>query len=140
VRTLGRLLAGLTVVMPVWLLAAIGVWLRLPQAPVLGLGLEAAALCCAAVAIGAALRAWAGRLAPSYLAVIGVLGVALLTGPLPRGWEMVQNQTLGPPWESAQFRWLALLLLSAAALTLALRDAFTRPASRKERPRFCVGR
>jgi hypothetical protein len=78
------------------------------------------------VAIGAGLRAWTGQHSPSYLAVIGLLATALSTGMLPRGWTMVQEQIWGPPWQAAQLRWAALLLVAVGVLVLALRDPLHR--------------
>jgi hypothetical protein len=125
-RSLARMLAGLAVVVPVWLLAAATAQWRLAATPVLGLAVEAAALCAAGVAIGAGLRAWTGQHSPSYLAVIGLLATALSTGMLPRGWTMVQEQIWGPPWQAAQLRWAALLLVAVGVLVLALRDPLHR--------------
>jgi hypothetical protein len=134
VRSLARAAAGLGVVLPVWLLAATVAQLRLPLTPVLALGVEALALCVAGVAIGAGLRAWTGHLSPSYLAVIGLVGLAIVTDALPRGWTMLQDQIWGPPWQAAQIRWGALLLVAAGMFWLALRDPLSdrRPARAEE--------
>lgn len=127
VRALTRLAVAVPVVLPTWVLAAVVAQWRLPATPVLGLGLEALALAAAGLAIAAGLRAWAGHLTPSYLAVIGLLAVALGTGALPRGWTMVQEQTWGAPWQAAQVRWAALLLLGVALLAAAARDPLNQP-------------
>jgi hypothetical protein len=122
VRTLSRVAAGLLPVLPVWLAAAAVAQWRLPGTPVAGLGLEALALGAAGLAIAAGLRAWTGHLTPSYLAVVGLLGLALSTSALPRGWAMLQEQLWGPPWQAAQLRWAALLLVAVGILALAVRD------------------
>lgn len=122
VRTLMRATAGGFVVLPTWALAAAVVEVRSAASPVWGLSLEALALAVGGLAIGAGIRAWTVHYAASYLAVIGVVVLAIGTNALPRDWAMVQEQTWGPPWEAAQLRWLALLLLVVAVLALALRD------------------
>lgn len=122
VRTWSRVVAGLLPLLPVWAGAAMVAQWRLPGTPVVGIGLEALALGAAGLAIAAGLRAWTGHLAPSHLAVVGLLGLAIGTQALPRGWAMVSTQLWGPPWEAAQLRWAALLLLSVGVLALAVRD------------------
>ena len=130
IRFLARAVAAATVVLPIWGLAAVLAEARAEPTPTWGLGLEAAALCLAGLAIGAGLRAWTGHLSPSYLTVIGVVTLAVLTNALPREWAMVQPQTWGPPWEAAQLRWAGLLLVGAGMLALALRDPVRLPGPR----------
>ena len=55
------------------------------------------------------------------MAVLAFVGTAL-----PRWYTLQQGQTWGPPWQAAQIRWLALLLVGAGVVTLALRDPVTR--------------
>jgi hypothetical protein len=121
VRSLARVTAAASVVLPVWLLAAVVAEVRYDPVPVAGLTLEATALCLSGLAIGAGLRAY-GHLTPSHLAVVGVVALVILTHALPRSLTMVQSQTWGPPWEAAQLRWAGLLLVGVGALAVALRD------------------
>ena len=104
---------------------------RAAHVPVPAVGLEALGLGVAGLVIGAGLRAWRGYLMPSHLAVTGVLAAALLSDALPRAWKLNQAQFWGPPWEAAHLRWLAVLLLAAAALTLLLRDPLDRAGRAK---------
>lgn len=127
VRSLFRITAGALVVLPVWTVAAVAADLQFDPTPVWGLTLETLAISVGGLAIGAGLRAWAEQLTPSHLAVVGVVVLAVAINALPRGWVMVQTQVWGPPWEAAQLRWLALLLLAAGILTLALRDPVRTP-------------
>ncbi len=131
VRSLARAVVGLALIVPVWLgVAVLGEW-RAGELPLFPLGLEAAGLGLAGVAAAAGLRAWGDRHQPSYLAVPGLVALAVGINSLPRGWAMVPFQTWGPPWEAAQLRWAALALLCAGLLVAALRDPMAgRPAQR----------
>lgn len=139
VRSLFRATAAGFVVLPVWVLAATVAELRFDPTPVWGLSLEAAGLCLSALAIGAGLRAWTGQLAPSYLGVIGVVVVAFASNALPRSWAMVQQQVYGPPWQAAQFRWVALVLVAAGVLAAALRDPLPDRRLGRGAQRSCGG-
>jgi hypothetical protein len=88
----------------------------------LGLGVEALALCALGVAVAAGLRAWRDQHAPSHVALVTVVALAFLSGALPRWYALQQEQTWGPPWEAAQIRWLAVLFVGIGLVTLALRD------------------
>jgi hypothetical protein len=134
IRSLARMAAAASVVLAVWGLAAVLAEARAEPTPTWGLGLEAAALSVAGLAIGAGLRAWTGHLSPSYLTVIGVVTLAVLTNALPREWAMVQPQTWGPPWEAAQLRWAGLVLVGTGMLTLALRDPLRLSGPRSPAP------
>jgi hypothetical protein len=122
VRFLARVTAAASVVLPVWAVAAVVAETRFAPTPVWGLSLEAAAMWLCGLAICAGLRAWTGQLAPSYIAVIGVVALAILSNALPRAWTMVQAQIWGPPWEAAQLRWAGLLLVAVGILARALQD------------------
>ncbi len=122
VRALTRAGVGMAVVLAVWISCATLVEARAGTVPVLRLGLEALALGIAGVAIGACLRFWAGNHQPSYVAVPGLVVLAVAINALPRGWAMMALQVWGPPWEAAQIRWSALLLLGVGVFALALRD------------------
>jgi hypothetical protein len=125
-RTGLRVLAATAVVVPAWCLAAgVVVW-RTVGVPVLGLGLEALALAALGLAVATGLRAWRDQHVPSHAAVVAVAAIAFLTGALPRWYAMQQEQTWGPPWEAAQIRWFAVLLVGAGLVTLALRDPIAR--------------
>jgi hypothetical protein len=126
VRATARLAVGLAVVVPVYLLGVVVAHARFAPTPLTALLVEAVGYAVAAVAIGSALRAWRDQHTPSYAASIGVLGLALATFVLPRGWEMVGPQTWGPPWTAALLRWAALVLLGAGILCAALRDRAVR--------------
>ena len=127
VRSLVRATAGAFVVLPVWGLAATVAEARFEPTPVWGLSLEALAMGVGGLAIGAGLRAWTVHYSASYLGVIGVVVLAIGAHALPRDWAMVQEQVWGPPWEAAQIRWLALLLLVVGVLAAALRDPIDGP-------------
>lgn len=129
VRSLTRAAVGLAVIVPLWTgMALLGEW-RAGDLPLLPLGLEAVGLGLAGIAAAAGLRAWGDRHQPSYLAVPGVVALAVGIDSLPRGWAMVPLQTWGPPWEAAQLRWAALALLCVGLLVAALRDPIAvRPA------------
>lgn len=123
------LLCGATVV-PVWGLAAVVVEERASYVPVLAVGLEAVALAVAGLAVGGALRVWRSHLMPSYLAVVGVVVLAVLSHGLPRGWAMTQDQFWGPAWEAAHLRWTAVLLLGVVVVAAVLRDPWAERARR----------
>ena len=125
-RSLTRAGAGMVVVLTVWVACATLVQVRAEAVPVLRLGLEALALGFAGVALAAGLRFWAGHLQPSYVAVPGLVVLAVAINALPRGWDMMPAQVWGPLWEAAQVRWIALLLLGVGGLAAALRDPLTR--------------
>lgn len=127
VRSLVRATAGGFVVLPVWVLAATVAEARFDPTPVWGLSVEALAMGIGGLAIGAGLRAWTVHYSASYLGVIGVVVLAIGAHALPREWAMVQEQIWGPPWEAAQIRWLALLLLVVGLLAAALRDPLDGP-------------
>jgi hypothetical protein len=127
VRTGARILAGGAVVVPAWAGCAVAVEVVMPSTPVLALGVEALALATLGLGIGAGLRAWRDVHLAAHLATLGLVAAALLTNALPRWYAMIQGQTWGPPWEAAQIRWWALLLLALGVLGLALRDPLARP-------------
>jgi hypothetical protein len=122
VRATARLAVGLAGVIPIYVVGAVVAQARFAPTPLTALLVEAVGYGVAAVAIGSALRAWRDQHAPSYMASIGLLGVALATFVLPRGWQMVGPQPWGPPWTAALLRWTALVLLGAGILCAALRD------------------
>lgn len=133
VRSLTRAVVGLAVIVPLWTgVALLGEW-RTEEVSLLPLALEAAGLGLAGVAAAAGLRAWGDRHQPSYLAVPGVVALAVGINSLPRGWAMVPFQTWGPPWEAAQLRWAALALLCGGMLVAALRDPMADRPDRWER-------
>ena len=125
-RTTARVLSAALVVVTAWAAQAVLVEWRAPDVPVLGLGLEGLAFGMAGLGIGAGLRAWRDQHAPSYLAAAALLGLALITNVAPRWYALQQGQTWGPPWEAAQIRWAALLLVAAGVVGLALRDPLER--------------
>ncbi len=133
VRSLVRAAVGLAVIVPLWTgVALLGQW-RAGELPMVSLGLEAAGLGLAGVATAASLRAWGDRHQPSYLAVPGVIALAVGINSLPRAWAMVPFQAWGPPWEAAQLRWAALALLCTGVLVSALRDPMADRPDRWER-------
>lgn len=134
VRWGARVLVAGGVLVPVWGMAAVVVEERASYLPVLAVGLEAVGLGVAGLVVAAVLRAWRGHLMPSYLAVTGVLVLALVSDAPPRAWRLNQAQFWGAPWEAAHIRWGAVLLLVSAVLALAMRDPMDRGASRPTRP------
>jgi hypothetical protein len=121
-RTLLRMAAGLVVVLPVLALGASVAELRFAPTPLLPAAFEAVGYALAGAALGAALRAWRGILAPAYPALIALLALVLITYWLPDSWNMVDPQPWGPPLVAALIRWTALALLALGVLALALRD------------------
>jgi hypothetical protein len=133
VRSLARAAVGLAVIVPLWTgVALLGEW-RTGELPLFPLGLEAAGLGLAGLAAAAGLRAWGDRHQPSYLAVPGVVALAVGINSLPRRWAMVPFQTWGPPWEAAQLRWAALALLCGGLMVAALRDPMAERPDRWQR-------
>jgi hypothetical protein len=126
VRTAVRVLVGAAVLTTAWAVAAAVVQWRAPDVPVLGLGLESLALAALGLAVATGLRAWRDQHAPSHVALVAVVATAFLSGVLPRWYALQQEQTWGPPWQAAQIRWLALLLVGGGLVTLALRDPLAR--------------
>ena len=126
VRTVARVLAGAAVVATCWVAAAVLVRLQAPDVPVPALGVEALALAGLGLAVATGLRAWRDQHTPSHVALVAVVAIAFLTSTLPRWYALQQEQTWGPPWEAAQIRWLALLLVGGGLVTLALRDPLAR--------------
>jgi hypothetical protein len=121
-RTAFRMVAGALVAVPVLLVGLVVAETRLAATPLVALGPEVVGYGLLALAVGAALRAWAGVPQPAYPAAIAVLVLVLATWMLPRGWTMVDPQPWGPPLQAALLRWLAVALLAVAVLTAALRD------------------
>jgi hypothetical protein len=126
VRATARLVVGLAVVVPIYVVGAVVAQARFAPTPLTAQLAEAVGYGVAAVAIGSALRAWRDQHAPSYAASVALLGVALATFMLPRGWDMVGPQTWGPPWTAALLRWTALVLLGIGIIIAALRDPAAR--------------
>jgi len=93
---------------------------------VLALGVEAVALAALGLAVATGLRAWRDQHTPAHLSVVAVTALAFLSSALPRSYALLQGQTWGPPWQAAQLRWLALLLVGVGVVALALRDPLTR--------------
>ena len=122
VRSLARAGVGLALLAPLWLGTVLLAESRGGDLAVLPLALEAVGLGLAGVAAAAVLRAWGDSHQPSYLAIPGVVALAVAINSLPRGWAMVPFQTWGPPWEAAQLRWGALALLCLGLIAGALRD------------------
>jgi hypothetical protein len=132
VRTLARIGAALPPLVAVWTVAAVVVQVRVPEVPVLGLGVEALALGLLGLAVGTALRAWHDLHQPAHAAALGLVLLAFVTTAMPRWYALHQGQTWGPPWEAAQIRWTALALVASGVLALALHDPLHRapPAAR----------
>lgn len=126
VRTAVRVLSGAAVVVAGWALAAALVQWRAPEVPVLGLGLETLALGVLGLGLGATLRAWRDQHNPAHVAIVGLVALAFVSSALPRWYALLQSQTWGPPWQAAQVRWLAVLLLALGLVGLALRDPLAR--------------
>jgi hypothetical protein len=134
-RTAFRMVAGALVAVPVLLVGLVVAETRLAATPLVALGPEVAGYGLLALAVGAALRAWAGVPHPAYSAAIAVLVIVLTTWMLPRGWTMVDPQPWGPPLEAALLRWLAVALLALAVLAAALRDVQFPTVCRRPRGR-----
>jgi hypothetical protein len=132
-RSLARAVVGLVLIVPLWAGVAVLAEWRAGELPLFPLALEAAGLGLAGVAAAAGLRAWGDRHQPSYLAVPGIVALAVGINSLPRAWAMVPFQTWGPPWEAAQLRWAALALLCVGLLVAALRDPMADRPDRRER-------
>jgi hypothetical protein len=73
-----------------------------------------------------------------------LLSVTLALDALPRGWQMFDTQTWGPPWIATQLRWLAVLIIAVATVSLLLRDAMDHkapsPANPNRWPSRCIDR
>ena len=126
VRSGVRVLTGAAVIAAGWVVAAAVVHWRAPDVPVLGVGLESLALGVLGIALGVTLRSWRDQHQPAYTAVVGLAVLAFASSALPRWYTLLQSQTWGPPWEAAQVRWLAVLLIAAGLAGLALRDPLAR--------------
>lgn len=122
VRALTRAGVGAALLLPVWVSCAALVEAGAETVPVLRLSLMSLTVGFAGMAIAAGLRFWMGYHQPSYIAVPTLVAFVVALDLLPRGWDMLPAQTWGPPWEAAQLRWSALLLLGVGVLALALRD------------------
>jgi hypothetical protein len=127
VRSAARFVAGLVVLLPLWLAAVFVGNLRDDRLPLTGLSLEALGLTLLGVALGAVMRARRDLHQPSAYAVPTLLALSLGLHQLPAGWGMLILQTWGPPWEAAQIRWAALLLGCVAVVGTAWRDPLDRP-------------
>ena len=134
VRTLARVLAAVPPLVLVWVVAAVVVQVRAPETPVLGLGVEVLALGLLGLGIGTALRAWHDLHQPAYAATLGLVLLTVVMSASPRWYALHQTQTWGPPWEAAQLRWWALVLVAAGLVALALHDPL-RTAGRHRRLR-----
>jgi hypothetical protein len=134
VRTLSRVTAAALVVVPVAVLAVVVVRLRSPFVPLGVTVLELVGFAVLGVALGSALRAWAGLLRPSYAAVVGVVLLALGVYALPRGWVLLEPQPWGRPYDAALLRWAGLIVLALGVVGLALRDPAARHGVRANRP------
>ncbi|HEX4976663.1 MAG TPA: hypothetical protein VFV40_02245 [Nocardioides sp.] len=134
VRTLARIGTAVPPLVAVWVTAAVVVQVRVPEVPVLGLGVEALALGLLGLAVGTALRAWHDLHQPAHAAALGLVLLAFVTTTAPRWYALHQGQTWGPPWEAAQIRWAALALVAAGVVALALHDPLhrARPRGRTE--------
>lgn len=126
VRTLARIAAALPPLLAVWSVAAVVVQVRAPEVPVAGLGVEALALGLLGLAVGTGLRAWNDLHRPAHAAALGLVLLAFVTSAAPRWYALQQDQTWGPPWEAAQLRWWALVLVGAGVVALALHDPLHR--------------
>ncbi len=129
VRTLARIGAAVPPLLAVWAVAAVVVQLRVPDVPVLALGVEALALGLLGLAVGAGLRAWHDLHQPAHAAALTLVLLAFVMGAAPRWYALHQTQTWGPPWEAAQIRWWALGLVAAGLAALALHDPLHRRLS-----------
>ena len=127
VRTLHRVIVASAVVVPVAVVAVVVARLRSPFVPLGVTVLEVVGYAALGVALGTALRAWAGLLRPAYAAVVGMLLLALVSYALPRGWVMLEPQPWGRPYDAALIRWAGLIVLALGVVGLALRD----PAGRR---------
>jgi hypothetical protein len=133
-RCMYRLAAAVAIAAPVWLLAAATVAWRADGISVRAFALQAAALW--TIGVGIALYVWrsSASVSPSYVAGPVLLSVTMGSDALPRGWQLFNAQTWGPPWIAAQLRWTALLVLAVALIMLLLRDALDRrPFLRRRR-------
>ncbi|MGZ8738048.1 MAG: hypothetical protein ACXWXO_08050 [Nocardioides sp.] len=126
VRTAVRVLTGGAVIAVGWVVAAAVVQWRAPDVPVLGVGLESLALGVLGIALGVTMRSWRDQHQPAHTAVVGLAVLAFASSALPRWYTLLQSQTWGPPWEAAQVRWAAVLLLAVGLVGLALRDPLAR--------------
>jgi hypothetical protein len=138
-RSAVRVLVAGGLLVPSWASCALLVELLAPDVPVLGAGVEALGLAAVGLAVGLGLRAWRDLHQPAHLATLGIVALAFASSALPRWYALQQSQTWGPPWEAAQIRWTAVLLLGLGVAGLALRDPLGRrttlvPFVRSRRP------
>jgi hypothetical protein len=122
-RSLFRVGAAGAAVVPVWLVAAVAVAWRTDRVSIPVLGLQTAALWAVGVAVAVGVRRVSASVSPSYVSTPVLLSVTLALDALPRGWQMFDAQAWGPPWIATQLRWLAVLAVAVALVTLLLRDA-----------------
>jgi len=127
VRTLARVGAALPPLAAAWAVAAVVVQVRAPEVPVAGLGVEALSLGLLGLAVGTGLRAWHDLHQPAHAAALGLVLLAFMTSAAPRWYALQQEQTWGPPWDAAQIRWWALVLVGAGVVALAVHDPLRRP-------------
>jgi hypothetical protein len=120
-RVLARTTVGLVLTVPVWVTAVLLARWRFEHTPVAGLSLQAAALAALGLAIAAVVRR-RGSTSPSWLAMVGLLGVLFLLYSLGSRYAVFGGQHWGPPWEASLLRWGSLLVLALAVLALAVRD------------------
>jgi hypothetical protein len=126
-RTLFRIAAAGAAVVPVWLVAAAAVAWRTDGASIPVLSLQTAALWAVGVGVALTVRRVSASVTPSYVATPVLLSVTLAGDALPRGWQMFDAQSWGPPWIASQLRWSAVLVVAVALTTLLLTDAMDRP-------------
>jgi hypothetical protein len=133
-RCLYRLAAAGAVAAPVWLVAAVAVAWRAELSAIPTLALQTLALWI--VGVGIALCVWrvSASVAPSYVAAPVLVCLTLALDALPRGWQLFNAQSWGPPWVAAQLRWIAVLVFAVSVTGLLLRDAMDqRPRSSANR-------
>jgi hypothetical protein len=121
-RSLFRVAAAVAIITPLWLAAAAAVAWRADGVPIRTLALQTATLWAVGVAVAVTVSYASASVSPSYIATPALLALTLAADALPRGWQMFNAQTWGPPWAAAQLRWTAVLALAFAVIALLLRD------------------
>ena len=132
-RTAGALLVVVLPAAAVWAAACAAVSRQATGLPLLGLTLEAMALCCASTAAGLALARWRDAPEPGALTAPAVVVLGLVLPQLPRWAAVVVGP--GPDWQAAHLRWAAVLALAVAVSCAAVADPGRGGATRPRWPR-----
>jgi hypothetical protein len=125
-RSLNRVAAVAVIVVPIWLIVAAVVQLRVGTPPAWSSGLQAVSIWTTGLAVAVGASRTSASTTPSYRASPFLVGMVLVAHALPPSWQMFDAQPWGPPWTAAQLRWLATLMIAVGLLTVSLSDPMSR--------------